>query len=314
MRFLILKAGLQTTLQAGPRYGLRHKGVPSGGAADPLSLALANRAAGNAPDATGLEITLSGASILFEQDTAIGLTGGSATHHLNGAPVASHETIRVKSGDTLELGPVNSGCRTYLCVAGGLVGEPWLGSSSTYLPAALGGHEGRALRQRDRIEIRPAPSPPFARTPADLRPHISRSWALRAVPGPEAETLSARSQADLFNTPYTVTQRLDRMGAALAGQPLELESDGRLPSSAVFPGTVQCPPGGAPFLLMAEAQTTGGYPRIAQVIRADRHMLGQLRPGDRLQLLRTTPEKAANVLREKTALLQNWLGNAFKLG
>ena len=136
---------------------------------------------------------------------------------------------------------------------------------------------------------------------------------LRATPGPEANLLSAHAQAEFFKQTFYVSNRASRMGAELEGQPLELISDGRLPSAAVFPGTVQCPPSGLPFLLMADAQTTGGYPRIAQIIRADRHLLGQLRPGDRVQFRRTSPQEAARVLKEKTALFRPWLGDTFQL-
>lgn len=103
------------------------------------------------------------------------------------------------------------------------------------------------------------------------------------------------------------------MGGALDGAPVAAPGDGRMPSAAVFPGTVQCPPSGVPFLLMADAGTTGGYPRIAQIIRADRHLMGQIRPGDTVRFLKVSPDKAAEVLRDKTALFSDWLGDAFEL-
>ena len=137
---------------------------------------------------------------------------------------------------------------------------------------------------------------------------------LRATPGPEVELLVERDRADFFKRAFTVSNRASRMGVALEDQTLQLASDGRLPSAAVFPGTVQCTPSGQSFLLLADAQTTGGYPRIAQVIRADRHLLGQLRPGDRLQFEQVSPTQAAQVLEQKTNLFRGWLGNEFNLG
>lgn len=313
MRILVERAGLQTTVQAGPRTGLRHKGVPSGGGADALSLALANRLVGNPPDAPGLEITLSGARLRFLNGGVISLTGGQCNMTLAGRSVLEHETLVPKTGDILDIGSLTKGTRIYVAAAGGISGSDWLGAVSTYLPAGLGGHHGRALKDGDELITNPSTFSKTLQTPAGLRPHIGRSWALRTAPGPEFDMLDQAGQRALFAMPWSASQRLDRMGAALEGPVLQLNSDGRLPSAAVFPGTLQCPPSGQPFLLMAEAQTTGGYPRIGQIIRADRHMLGQLRPGDRLTLIRTEPEEAARILRSKTALFRDWLGDAFEL-
>jgi biotin-dependent carboxylase-like uncharacterized protein len=317
MAIEVINPGLQTTIQAGPRTGWRHKGVPASGAADTLSLALANRLVGNDLQATGLEVTLSAASFRFTQKGTIALTGGTADITVNKQQELAHRRINVQSGDYLNINTLTKGARIYMAVAGGMRGANWLGSDSTYLPAGLGGHQGRALRREDLISIG-FPQQSIAaptqetRTPPDLRPHIGHSWMLRAVPGPDMHLVSG-SVAEFYNQTYRLSRRTNRMGAALDGHILKLNSGGRLASAAVFPGTVQCPPDGMPFLLMADAQTTGGYPRIAQVIRADRHMLGQIRPGDRIQFRRCTPQEAANVLREKTVLLQKWLGNTFQL-
>lgn len=313
MSFIVEDAGLQTTLQAGPRIGLRHKGVPAGGAADLLSLALANRLVGNELDIPALEVTLSGVSLKFQSAKTIAITGAGTLARLNDRPLEEHTAHNVKVGDTLTLAPPSHGCRAYIAFAGGLEAESWLGVTSTYLPASCGGFKGRALQRGDEVSFSPSESNTALQTPLEFRPHMGHSWILRATPGPEICALEDPSQQDFFKAAYQVSQRASRMGAALEGTSMRLASDGRLPSSAVFPGTVQCPPSGQPFLLMAEAQTTGGYPRIAQVIRADRHMLGQLRPGDRVQFLMTTPETAAETLRQKTALLQSWLGDTFQL-
>lgn len=316
MSLIVLHPGLQTSLQESPRSGFRHQGVPRCGPADALSHALANRLVGNAGNKAGLEITLNGAEFAFETDVTLALAGAETEIHLAGARAALHETLFAKAGDRLTVRPFKRGCRVYLAVAGGFEGENWLGSASTYLPAGLGGYAGRALKAGDKLLFAKPPEPalPKLRTPTHLRPHIGASWMLRACPGPDFEELSKQDQSTLFETRFTLSHRANRMGAELIGRKLSTGSTGRLPSAAVFPGTLQCPPGGHPFLLMVDAGTTGGYPRLAQLIRADRHMLGQLRPGDHLQFKRSSAEDAAIVLKEKTALLRDWLGNAFELG
>ena len=143
---------------------------------------------------------------------------------------------------------------------------------------------------------------------------MGQNWMLRALAGPEINILSKPDQDRLYRTQFRVSRRSNRMGAELNHTDNFVPSDsGRMPSAAVFPGTIQCPPNGMPYLLMCDAGTTGGYPRIAHIIRADRHALGQFRPGDKLQLKRATPEQAAHALQAKTKLLQNWLGNTFEL-
>jgi len=317
MSLKVVNPGLQTTLQASPREGFRHKGVPSCGPADPLSMALANRLVGNALDAPSLEITLSAASFKFTRKSLIALTGGQAEITLNGNSLLRFQKYTVNSQDIINIKALSKGARIYLAIAGGFQADTWLGSRSTYLPAGLGGHQGRILQPDDEIHFNYSDSHPLNATqglitPSNLRPFVGHSWMLRAAPGPDINLLS-KGEADLYKKTFTLSNRASRMGAELDGHPLTLKSDGRLPSAAVFPGTVQCPPSGKPFVLMADAGTTGGYPRIAQIIRADRHMLGQIRPGDRIQFKRTTPQEAAAILKAKTALFRPWLGHAFEL-
>lgn len=312
MSLEIVMPGPQASLQGPPRQGLRHLGVPSGGAADGLSHALANRLAGNPPEALAIEIAHGPFEAIAYRSCQIALTGAAELGVVDGIVHAPHRAIRLEAGATLRLEAFPAGCRAYLAVSGGFSGEHWLGSGSTYLPGAAGGFEGRALKPGDRLGAAGAGIPVEGRpalTPPDLRPVMGRSWALRAIPDPDFPA----STDGLYSTDLVMSPRLSRMGGALDGLEIRLNNLGRLPSRAVFPGTVQCPEDGRPFLLMAEAQTTGGYAVLAQVIRADRHIMGQIRPGDRVRFLRATPEAAAQALREKTALFQPWLGTAFEL-
>ena len=308
MTFTVLKPGLQTTIQAGPRTGLRHLGVPAAGAADPLSLALANRLVGNPLLAPGLETTLNGVSLGFQSEGFVAITGARAKAWLNGERVKLHRTLAVAAGDELEIGPARLGARNYLAVAGGIEVEEVLGSASTYVPAGFGGLHGRALRSGDVVATVPAAGTPEAlKTPKEFRPLASNSWALRACYGAEVDLLNKESRFDLFDTNFSVGFRADRMGLQLEGARFDVTSGGRLASAPVFPGTDQCPEDGIPFLLSIDAQTIGGYPRVAQVARADRHLIGQLRPGDHLRLLWRDADSARDELLAKHEYWGKWL-------
>ena len=312
MSITVLKAGLQTTIQSRPRSGMRHLGVPASGAADLLSLALANNLVGNAWDAAALECTLLGPTLRFNSDCAFALVGATMAIELNGISLGPHATCFAAADDVLVIGAATQGARMYLAVAGGIVADDVLGATSTYIPAALGGLEGRALIAGDELTYNGG-TPVAAVTPAEFRPPISSGWAMRACEAQEYSLLDTDSQQSLFGSNWQVDQRADRMGSRLAGGELHVESDGRMPSAAVFPGTVQCPEDGAPYLLSVDAGTVGGYPRVAQVARVDRHLLGQLRPGDHLRFLRREPDAALAELHEKHAYWQRWLPDAARI-
>jgi len=289
----VIEAGLQTTVQAAPRHGLRHLGVPSSGAADPLSLALANRLVGNDLGAPGLEVTLSGMRLRADAACRVAVTGAACAVLMDGRSVAQHEQLSLEAGAELRMGGVETGVRSYLAVSGGLLVDEVLGSASTYLPAALGGYRGRALEAGDRLIVAPVPAsqgPP--QTPKRYRPEFRNTWSLRVCPGAEFASLTRESRERLLAGRYTVGRRADRMGVALDGVVLNTDSTGVLDSRPVFPGTLQCPEGGQALLLGVDAQTTGGYPRVAEVIRADRQWIGQLRSGDHLRLLLRDRETA----------------------
>lgn len=306
MSITVVKPGLQTTIQSGPRTGLRHMGVPANGAADPLSLALANQLLGNAWDAPAIESTLLGPTLRFEAECAFAITGAVAAISLNGRAIKLHETRFADVGDELTIGAAEVGARNYIAVAGGFVVDKVLGSSSTNLQAGFGGLEGRALEAGD--GLRPVGTAVTeSATPEEFRLPVSSSWALRTCAASETELLDERSAGHLFNTNWTIDRRADRMGLRLEGPRLTVASDGRMPSAGVIPGIIQCPEDGAPYVLSVDAGTVGGYPRIAQVACADRHILGQLRPGDHVRLLKREPDEAVAELRAKLEYWREWL-------
>ncbi|GGD17491.1 biotin-dependent carboxyltransferase family protein [Aquisalinus flavus] len=308
MALRIDRAGLATSLQDAGRRGVAHLGVPPGGAMDCLSLALANWLVGKATGATAVEITLTGAAMTFEARMAFALAGGRADITLNGQPVAMYEQHRANPGDVLEIGAVQAGCRIYLAVSDALQGDKIFGSASTYASGGFGGHQGRMLADGDVIATVGREEPDKRVAPQKFHPFLNKGWVLRAVPGPEAGLLDKASRDTLFTEAFRASQRASRQGAELDKPVLTLGEAARMQSGPVFPGTVQCPPSGKPYLLMADAQTTGGYPRLAQVIRADRHLTGQIKPGDTVRFMAVEPEEATQILREKNSLYAELFG------
>lgn len=304
MNIEVLRPGLQTTIQAGPRIGLRHLGVPSSGAADTLSLALANKLVGNPWNAPALEATLLGPVLRFNATCAFAITGAMAVVSLNGDVIAFHETCFARAGDELSVGATEAGARTYIAIAEGFAADEVLGSPSTYLPACFGGLTGRALEEGDVLTANSSNCTAM-RTPDEYRVPMSSSWALRTCPSFESGQLLSRDS--LFESNWAIGRRADRIGIQLEGATLDISSDGRMPSAAVFPGTIQCPEGGTPYLLLVDAGTVGGYPRVAQVARVDRHLLGQLRPGDHVRFLCRAETGASDELDAKLDYWRPWL-------
>lgn len=303
----VVNAGLQTTVQAGPFTGLRDQAMPYAGAADPLSLALANRLAGKALLSAGLEITLGNASFESLCDMRIACTGAPASLFVNDHEVAQHSSIVVAPGDLIRLGPLTAGGRNYMAFSRSIEVPDILGSQSTYVPAGLGGFAGRALVNEDVIPLGDnIDMAGTMETPMELQPRIADQFLLRTIEGPESSLLDT-AQSALGDQQWCISKRSNRMGLKLEGEALPLSGVSDMKSGPVFPGTIQCPPDGLPYLLGVDGQTTGGYPRIAQVIRADRHLMGQLAPGARVQFQSVTPETARTIYIDKIQLWAGWL-------
>ena len=269
-------------------------------------MALANRLVGNALWAAALETTLTGVRLAFKCKSTIAITGATALCTLNKESVQQHKTIDVKANDVLVVGPAEQGVRSYVAVAGGMRAEEVLGSASTYLTAGFGGHEGRALAVGDELYLQqPGRSAPGMETPTEFRMPMVDTWTLRA--GRSCETSSLKSSAEIFEQSFTIANRSDRMGILLTGKAFEISSDGQMPSVPVFPGTIQCTEDGSLFMLAVDSGTTGGYPRVAKIARIDLHLMGQIRPGNRLKLIERSDEVAAQELKEKHAYWQDWL-------
>ena len=306
----VIKPGLQSTLQGAPRVGKRHYGLPYSGPADALSMTLANRLVANTSDMTCLEITYGGFEAEVTAACAIAVTGAHDRIEISGAPADAHATLHLKAGDMVFIAPPRFGARTYLAIHSGFKANVAFGSTSTYLPAGLGGHDGRALQAGDTIGANNQGSiSEVLETPDHLRPVFSRGVALRTCHSAETALLPAHDQRALFQETFIAGRQATRMGVTMAGNKLAPSSDGMMKSAPVFPGTIQCPPSGVPVLLLCDAQTTGGYPRIASVARCDQHLLGQIRPGDSIQLLQRSADAALRDYAEKLDLFRAWLSS-----
>lgn len=303
MSLHILKPGLQTTIQDGGRPGKLRWGLARGGAADTVAMALANLLLGNPASHPCLEVTLTGPEIAFTTDMSIAITGAHFELTLNGASVENDTVIRVQAGDRLRFGTLQSGARAYIALAAEFAIEPCMGSLSTHVIAGFGGVAGRALEAGDRLPLRNCRIEKIRRLPGAYRLDYGNRPLLRAVAGQEAHHFSSRAQQQLYAGGFTVSPQSNRMGIRLDGPPLPGENVPQQVSSAVCPGTVQVPPNGLPIISFVEGQTIGGYPRIAHVISADVHRLGQLTAGTVLNLERIDAEGARKIQREKAHLL-----------
>lgn len=311
MSLEIIKPGLLTTVQDMGRYGYQKDGMLVSGAMDKVALRIGNLLACNAETAAALEITMSGPRIRFTGDHLIAITGADLSATINGVPVKTWRPVFAARGSILEFGAPVTGCRSYLAVAGGLDVPKVLGSCATYLRAGIGGFQGRALQAGDNIPVNEADDC-FASYQQALKDknghgdHTQASWTIdpklyptyrdfptiRALRGPEYSLFTRESKGQCWEKEFKVSLQSDRMGYRLQGNILSLEQEVNLLSSAVTFGTVQVPPEGHPIVLMADHQTTGGYPRIAQVITADLPKLAQVMPGKRIRFTEVTMEEA----------------------
>jgi antagonist of KipI len=300
----VLEPGLFTTVQDLGREGFGPMGVSPSGAADTISLRLGNRLVGNREGAAAFEMTLLGGAFLFPKGAVGALAGSDFGATLDEKPVEMWTAFEARAGQVLRTGPTRSGARCYLCVRGGIEVKPFLGSASTHLLSGLGGHEGRALRKRDVLRIGEASRVPrkrrlSVRALANLQPRK----VLRVTPGPQSDRFQESAQGIFYESTYRVAEESNRMGIRLQGAAIPTASSGEMISEGVSLGAVQVPEGGLPIILFVEQQTTGGYPKIANVISADFHSLGQLRPRDEIRFERVEWETARALLVEQEKLL-----------
>lgn len=306
----VLSAGALTTVQDLGRPGWAGLGISAGGAADPLALRLGNRLVGNQDGAAALELTLRGPELRARAAVTAALVGpGVAT--LDGRPVPAGETLRIAAGQILRCGPLAGGARAYLCVRGGLAVPAVCGSAATDVRGRFGGLAGRGLKRGDVLALDRAVGPeagdplPVRRLTQTGHELLAARRSLRVVWGAQADWFSEPVREQLARRSLTVTPQADRTGIRLrAAEPLFPRDPTRqLLTEGLSAGAVQVPPDGQPILVGVEHQTTGGYPKIAQIVSADLPQLGRLRPGDTIQLVPISHDEARDLLRTEAQLL-----------
>ncbi|GAB7535141.1 5-oxoprolinase subunit C family protein [Burkholderia sp. 3C] len=290
MTIEVIRPGALSSFQDLGRTGYQHLGVPANGAMDEHAHRLANALVGNAPGDATLEITLTGPTLRFHRAAVIAVCGADLDAWLDDQPLPRDRATVAPVGSTLGFERRRSGVRAYLAVRGGFALATPMGSASTALRAGYGGLRGRALRRGDTLAMRERyPSfrerdgfgPVFA--DGVLR---EAGEPLRIVAGREWARFTGDAHATLLGSAYRVSAQSDRMGYRLEGAPLALAAPFEAASEALAFGTVQVPPDGQPIVLMADRQTTGGYPKIAQVCAVDLPRLAQASPGEALRFER----------------------------
>ncbi|RJS61881.1 biotin-dependent carboxyltransferase family protein [Bacillus sp. PK3_68] len=328
MSLKVIKGGLLASLQDLGRFGFQKHGVVVGGAMDPLSLRLSNLLVSNQEGDAAIEITMTGTSLQFEKEALIAITGGNLSPQINGKTVPMWRPVMVKEGALLEFKSCQSGCRAYLAIAGGFRISKVMNSKSTYLRGAIGGYKGRALRAGDRLIFEHSLACPPLSNHTDTFPFAAAGWRIAAAPftngdhvaivrvmkGPEFDQFSDNSRKQFFNKEFVVTPQSDRMGYRLAGPTLALDEPFDMLSESVTNGTIQVPENGQPIMLLADRQTTGGYPRIAQIASIDLPVVAQLIPGKRLRFQEITLKEAEQLyIKRENEIRQLQIGLALKL-
>ncbi|MCC2506115.1 MULTISPECIES: biotin-dependent carboxyltransferase family protein [Bacillus] len=310
----VLHAGMFTTVQDLGRSYYQQFGVPVGGAMDKNALRLINMLVGNEENEAGLEMTILGPKLLIKKTTLLAIGGADMEPLLNGERIPLWRPILAEEGSMLCFGKVKSGCRAYVTFAGGIHIERTMGSKSTYIRAAIGGIEGRMLKKGDCFQIGTY-SEMANRFIQDLQKdeRIKTKWVisnsvlpkykkhpkLRVITDFEYDQFIEESRKAFFTKEYKVSNYADRMGYRVEGEVLNRIEEKEILSSPVTFGTIQVPNGGQPIILMADRQTTGGYPRMGNIISVDLPLLAQLKPGDYVSFEKITLEEAEQLYIEQ---------------
>jgi antagonist of KipI len=316
MALKVLRAGVLTTVQDLGRLGWQRYGVPVSGVMDEMSHRVANLLVGNPDGEATLEMTITGPRLEFTEETLFALCGGDFQPTIDRVAVPMARPVFARAGAVLDLAQCRLGARAYLAVAGGFDLPAVLGSKSTYLRGGFGGFEGRALRRGDLL--------PTTRGAGELYPSLrgrlaagarfaAPKWSVEAntalmarshhnirfVPGRHWEIFAPDVRERFVASEYRIAANSDRMGYRLDGPALPFPNAGSLISEGVAFGTIQVPPDGMPIVLMANRQTTGGYPRIGEVAAVDLPLLAQLPPGDTVRLSPITLQRSQELYLER---------------
>ena len=314
MSVVVSRAGFLTSVQDLGRTGFREFGVSTSGALDTFASRVANLLVGNDQGAAGIEITLGGLQLRFDDERIVAWCGGEFDVHIGSTALPAGHAGFGPAGEELKFGRPEIGCRAWLAISGGIDAPIVLGSRSTDLRAQFGGFEGRALRDGDIVPLglQPGSSPPATQGISSwTAPHgwaspAKRDPILRFVPGCDWNRFTPSTLQRLTSEAFTVSHDSDRMGVRFDGPELKREDNIDLTSEAVAPGTIQIPPSGKPILLLGDCQTIGGYPKIAHVITVDLGIAAQLRAGDHVRFSEVSLADARRLLLDRQRELKRF--------
>ena len=281
MSINVLKSGFQSTIQDLGRNGFSHYGISKSGAADDLSIRLGNLIVGNNENAASIEMTLVGGEFKFEIDSTIVLTGSKFAAMIDNKSIPFNEIVKIRANQTLSIGQTMEGARCYLAVKGGIDVTNVFSSKTTHLTSKMGGIDGRALIKDDQLMIgksMTAVAPIIFNNTLDI--NMSK---LLIIKGIQENYISKLTWKKFLNQEYKVSNLSSRMGIRLEGESLNLENNNEIITEGVPLGAIQLPRSGNPIISFVEHQTTGGYPKIANVISSEMHKVGQLKPGDKFK-------------------------------
>ncbi len=308
-----VRAGFLTSVQDVGRTGFREFGVSLGGALDSFALRVANLLVGNDEGAAGLEITLGGVQLRFDEERIVAWCGGEFDVHLGSTALPAGHTALLPAGEALKFGRSQIGCRCWLAASGGIDVPLVLGSRSTDLRAQFGGFEGRTLRDGDVLPLGPRPGSPTPATgisswtaPHDWVSPAKRDPILRFVRGVDWNRFNASTLRRFTSETFAVSLDSDRMGVRFDCPELKREDNVDLISEGVAAGTIQVPPSGKPILLLGDCQTIGGYPKMAHVITVDLGIAAQLRAGDHVRFSEVSLSDAHRLLLERERELERF--------
>ena len=298
MSLVVSKPGILTTVQDLGRTGYRSLGINPGGVMDRAAARLVNTLLGSDASEAILEMHFPAGEFVFETEISFAIGGADLGASLNGKAIRNWSVATADKGDVLRFAERYTGNRAYLGIAGGFRIDQWLGSKSTNLVASAGGFFGRKLAAGDRIEFAEPRKVSLKTVGPSIVPRYSRFPTVRIIAGAEFDLLTGIDEGRFLNSAFTVTGESNRMGYRLSGEPLHLLDAKEMVSAAVSFGTIQLLPDGQLIVLMADHQTSGGYPRIANVIEADLPLLAQLGPGDGVSFHLVTMEEAERAILE----------------
>ncbi|HEY4899296.1 MAG TPA: biotin-dependent carboxyltransferase family protein [Terriglobales bacterium] len=307
MTVRVAKPGFFATVQDRGRYGYAHLGISPAGAADGLSLRIANLLVGNDENAPALEMTLVGATLEFEEHAVIAVSGAKCECKVAQSLLPANEAVEVAAGVVLQCGSTTDGARSYLAVQGGFDVPIVMGSASTDIRGRFGGIEGRRLESGDVLYVRQGNNPKVRHLHSGALDASQYSGEVRVTKGAQHNWFSPETYATLLSSPYLVSEQSDRAGLRLNGEAVSPREKAQLLTDGIPLGAIQVPQDGQPIILFVDQQTTGGYPKIANVIAADMHRIGQLRPRDQVRFVEVSIAEAVEALRAQ----ERWMKKIF---